>query len=272
MQHVWSCWNKSWTGSTCRDFFTILLWSLEALFLGQWPARDWRGMAWEAGTREAGLAGQQLAGGYRAVVVAFTGDMDFYNLYLQMPRSTSNEPCSLCRCTKRGPRTWHRLDRLAGWRETVWETRTWRAWESRSMNVFFKSRLHTALTVHYDLMHVKYLGYVQYLYGSVLQILTHDIMDADPLTNLRTLWRFIKQRQRVEASSPRITAPYGQRLNKLTMFVKKKNVQTAGQGCRDEGPGRRRAGYVALLCATLPTEQRDSSALAIEQGVRGHGG
>ena len=75
------------------------------------------------------------------------------------------------------------------------------------MNVFFKSTLRTALTVHYDLMHVKYLGYAQYLYGSVLQILTHDIMEADALTNLRTLWRFIQQHQRSEASSPRITAP-----------------------------------------------------------------
>ena len=105
------------------------------------------------------------------------------------------------------------------------------------MNVFFKSTLHTALTVHYDLMHVKYLGYVQYLYGSVLQILTHDIMDADALTNLRTLWRFIQQHQRGEASSPRITAPYGQRLNKLTMFVKKQTYKLRGKAAemRDLG-------------------------------------
>ena len=47
-------------------------------------------------------------------------------------------------------------------RGTVWRTATWRAWDSRSMNVFFKSTLHTALTVRYDLMHVKYLGYVQF--------------------------------------------------------------------------------------------------------------
>ena len=54
------------------------------------------------------------------------------------------------------------------------------------------SRFPESLTVHYDLMHVKYLGYVQYLYGNCLQLLTNEIMDQDPLTNLKTLWRFIK--------------------------------------------------------------------------------
>ena len=123
------------------------------------------------------------------------------------------------------------------------------------MNAFFEGALHTALTVHYDLMHVKYLGYVQYLYGSVLQILTHDIMDADPLTNLRTLWRFIKQHQRVEASSLRITAPYGQRLNKLTMFVKKKTYKLRGKAAEMRDLG---GAVLAMWRYFAPPSQRNN--------------
>ena len=89
------------------------------------------------------------------------------------------------------------------------------------MNVFFKSTLHTALTVHYDLMHVKYLGY-----------------------------------------SPRISAPYGQRLNKLTMFVKKQTYKLRGKAAEMRDLG---GTMLAMWRYFAPPSQRNNEILLLLQ-------
>ena len=46
---------------------------------------------------ERDKAGQELAGGWKAVVCAWSGDQDFYRLFLGLPNHAANEPCALCR-------------------------------------------------------------------------------------------------------------------------------------------------------------------------------
>ena len=74
----------------------------------------------------------------------------------------------------------------------------------------------SALSVAMDLMHNLFLGWLQYVYGSVLYLLTHECLDQDPLTNLKTVWVFLKDTQRNLATKYK----YTQRLDKLSMFTR----------------------------------------------------
>ena len=95
--YVWACWNRTWTKKTAQDFFALLQWTLHALWLGTYPEKDWRGIEYPAGSKERDKAGKELANGWRAVVCAWSGDMDFYRIFLGLPNHNSNEPCALCR-------------------------------------------------------------------------------------------------------------------------------------------------------------------------------
>ena len=93
--YVWACWNRTWTKKTAQDFFALLQWTLRALWLGTYPEKDWRGIEYPAGSKERDKAGKELANGWRAVVCALSGDMDFYRICLGLPNHNSNEPCAL---------------------------------------------------------------------------------------------------------------------------------------------------------------------------------
>ena len=94
--YIWACWNKSWTKETAKDFFSLLEWTLHALWTGVYPSKDWRGIEYLAGSKERDKA-EELAGGWKAVVCAWSGDQDFYRLFLGLPNHAANEPCALCR-------------------------------------------------------------------------------------------------------------------------------------------------------------------------------
>ena len=68
---------------------------------------------------------------------------------------------------KRGAHSWHDFSEGAQWRTTAWSTAAWRNWPNRSMNKLFQKDLCSVLVVHFDLMHCRYLGYLQQLFGSV---------------------------------------------------------------------------------------------------------
>ena len=95
--YIWACWNRTWKKDTAKDFFSVLEWTLHALWTGVYPSKDWRGIEYPAGSKERDKAGQELANGWRAVVCAWSGDMDFYQLFLGLPNYSANEPCALCR-------------------------------------------------------------------------------------------------------------------------------------------------------------------------------
>ena len=74
----------------------------------------------------------------------------------------------------------------------------------------------SVLVVHFDLMHCRYLGYLQQLFGSVFWLLCEEMMQRSPLVNLHELWNFLKTYQ----AEHKVHSPYSQRLNKLSMYKK----------------------------------------------------
>ena len=87
------------------------------------------------------------------------------------------------------------------------------------MNKLFQKELRSVLMVHFDLMHCRYLDYLQQLYGSVFWVLCEEMMHASPLANLHELWNFLKSHQ----TKHKVHSPYSQRLNKVSMYRKKKD-------------------------------------------------
>ena len=181
---------------TVDEFLKILCWSLLALYTGNWPQTDHRGIehltcyysAWLfcfvdnsfsyfsyaakpiclyrylSGTREANLAGSHLADGFFAVLWCIAGDMDYFAKTLSLPRwSLAVGCCALCQCTKNGPHTWQDNRVNAPWTQTLWTALAWRTYANRSRNRLFSLPGVTGLTVALDYMHCKYLGSDQYL-------------------------------------------------------------------------------------------------------------
>ncbi|CAE7801472.1 unnamed protein product [Symbiodinium sp. CCMP2592] len=215
--YIWAAWHKSFSKETNDDLWSLLLWSFEALWSGVFPKKDWRGYDFDPHSPEGQRAGQYLADGYRAVLVASCGDLDYMAQFQGLPRWNSNSPCCLCQCQKKGDRSWHCFAEDAAWRTTLWTPAAWKAWPSRSMNRMFQKDLCSVLVVHFDLMHCRYLGYLQQLYGSVFWVLCEETMQGSPSDNLHELWGFLKTYQ----STHKVHSPYSQRLNKVSMYKKK---------------------------------------------------
>ena len=70
------------------------------------------------------------------------------------------------------------------------------------MNKLFEKDLRSVLVVHFDLMHCRYLGYLQQLFGSVFWLLCEEMMQGSPLVNLRELWNFLKTYQGAQPLLP----------------------------------------------------------------------
>ena len=208
--------NKSFNALTNEDFMQVLAWSLEALYCGLWPSTDWTGAPWPPDSPDARRANSPLAQGFCGVVVAFSGDMDFFSTYLGLPRWNAASPCSQCNCTRRGASAWHCFGDHAPWLATMWTPTAWKAWEGRSRNCLFDSHLFNVLHCHYDLMHCKYLGFCQQMYGSVMSILTRELLHEQPVQNLLRVWRFLKDEQK----KLQVHNPYGQQLTKMSMIGK----------------------------------------------------
>ena len=84
------------------------------------------------------------------------------------------------------------------------------------MNKLFQKDLCSVLVIHFDLMHCRYLGYLQQLFGSIFWVLCEEMMQGNPVVNLRELWNFLKTYQ----TEHKVRSPYSQRLNKLSMYKK----------------------------------------------------
>lgn len=135
---------------------------------------------------------------------------------LKLPNFNSARPCGLCRCSLSGTNSWSNFSKTAPWRSQLWTLTSWKAWDDRSPCPLFQLSYCSALTVHLDYMHCKYLGVDQYTYASVLALLCCQIMDGTPQENLNRCWRTIKEYY--AEHHIRIQYKY---LNKLTMFLRK---------------------------------------------------
>ena len=204
---------------TLTYFWRILSWSFFWLQQGRWPTTDWQGNAYPAGSAELEKAGTLLAEGHFATIWAVMGDLDYLNKTLLLPRSTSSNPCSLCRCTLNGPQSWKDNSVDAEWLGTLWQPLEWISWEGRSKCELFSIPGVSGVTVALDWMHNKYLGVDQYIFGSVLYVLCFMTLSLNPKQNLATCWAHIKRYYQEHNTSNRY-----QSISKLSMFLRKKGV------------------------------------------------
>ena len=135
-----------------------------------------------------------------------------------MPRyDLASGPCCWCRCTSTGACSWSDFRITAPWRATHWTRDQWLGWESRSRCALLELPGNSCWVIHYDLMHVKYLGTDMYQFGSSLSLLVHHLLAGTPEANLSQCWSFLK-RYFKQHKTP---SPY-RYLNRLSMFVRNK--------------------------------------------------
>ena len=210
---------KEGVEGTVHCFMEVLQWSIDVLFSGIWPSKDYRGIPYHPDSPEAKKSGSFLAGGHYCVLISLIGDLDYCNKFLGLPHwASASQPCSRCRCKKQGPYTWKDSRLEAPWRETIYKTADWLASEDRSRNPIFNAMNVTGLSAQPDLMHVKYLGYQQFWLGSVLWMLVHELLPASPLANLRGIGLYVLRWQRRHNVSARF--PLGS-FQKLSIFQRK---------------------------------------------------
>lgn len=164
------------------------------------------------------MAGQPLAGGWSAILWGVLGDLDYFHKTLRLPRYSSSAPCSLCKATLHGTRTWKNMQQDAPWTESVWKPAEWREWPGRTKNLLFSLPGMSCCNISLDLMHVKFLGVDQYLFGSIFWLLCYVVLPQSPKTNLQVCWSFIKRYYGQHKVKHRYRS-----ISKLTMFMKKKD-------------------------------------------------
>ena len=161
-------------------------------------------------------SGQNLAGGYFCTLISLIGDLDYFQKTLGTPVSTNHHgPCCQCRCQYSGNRSW--LDNRVGstWQGTVLTAHNWKEqWQTSCL--LFQLPGCNCWTLSYDLMHNLWIGWLQMAYGSIMWMLCFQLLPLDPLTNLRTVWAYLKEWQKLHKEPHK----YRQRLDKLSMFVK----------------------------------------------------
>ena len=103
----------------------------------------------------------------------------------------------------------------APWLSLGWKREEWLACSERPQCSLFCNGL-TALNVHYDYMHAKYLGTDTIGFGSIMELLTVHMMPHAPLANLGVCWDHIL------ASYKRLKVTERYRgMRKMTMFQRK---------------------------------------------------
>ena len=93
---VWFCFRhlakKGGFQCTWPQFWSRLCRSLQILFSGIWPSKTMNG-------EDEPRAGQELAGGFFALVYINRGDLDWVSGHFKLNHPSSNYPCCLCQCS-----------------------------------------------------------------------------------------------------------------------------------------------------------------------------
>ncbi len=87
----------------------VLAWSFGAMMDGRHPETDHCGNAWPPHSERAFASGQQLAQGYRGILVEARGDWEWHSKFWHVPTATSREFCFQCVVTQSD--VWVRLER-----------------------------------------------------------------------------------------------------------------------------------------------------------------
>lgn len=178
-------------GMSLSDTFARKLrWSLYWLSLGVWPRRDEFDKEFDQGTDEARKAGLPLAGGFFAILWVVRGDLDELAKGFGLEHYGSRHPCCKCRADLYDvPWTEAHMTR-SKWLRTIWGPHDWHAAHPGAHPIFSLPGVSIS-TVVPDIMHCFHLGAYQYFMGSVLHLLTHDIMPGTVVENAGAVWENI---------------------------------------------------------------------------------
>ena len=197
--------------------FRKMAWSFKWLWLGKWPTHDWDGHP-----LSYSKAGTDLAGGYFACVWALPGDLDYWRGDLNLPNSTSNDPCAICPCNS-SDLPWFDFTVSALWPGKMYDIATWVA-SGWNRCLLFTIPGVTVHSLHPDWMHAKHLGTDKVLLGSVLYALLHFVLTAGDLeARLTTIWGEIQEVYRRDAVANR----FGNL--KMTMFTSRASTKLKGK-------------------------------------------
>ena len=170
--------------SSEATLWKVIVWALNALMSGRWPARDYEGQPYTPGTVEASRAGRYYAGGLFCVLWSIKADMDYLanNLYLQ--HSSGRMKCPWCLAnTFEDPddefvaafdlpvAPWNDIGVSAVWRETVWQDKaSWLAFQGGlgKVHPLFCLPAVSILNVQADVMHIVCLGVAHHVLGNTM--------------------------------------------------------------------------------------------------------
>ena len=202
---------------TMQTLWLILKWSFQSIWEGKWPSKNPFGVRYPPSSPEGKRAGMPLANGFFGCLVQLCGDLEYYASYLSIPRwSQHSRPCSQCRCTYQGPMTWLDCRQNTQWQFSHLTPLDWRSHFDPPCFLFQLPGM-SALSISMDYMHCMFLGWLQYLYGSIISILVFDcIGGTDYLQNLLWVGDYIKSFQKANNVKHR----YNRKLDKLSMFQK----------------------------------------------------
>ena len=179
-------------GDTLKETWKILKWSLDALFDGKFPDKDWKGDPWPQNSAEAAIAGDDLAEGMFACIYVLKGDMEHFSKNYGVADYRSNKPCPFCPADRYDDvsKQFTNFRPDAGWKTMVYILFTWLASLIRKHELFNIPYL-SILNVGPDELHVLHLGVTQYFLASLLYLLTYHILVGTAMANLARIWNLI---------------------------------------------------------------------------------
>jgi hypothetical protein len=155
--YIYSVPDNMTTQETFNQFGQIMRWSCTALYKGNWPASDHEGNPWPKGSVNWKKANEPLADGYRGILFAVQGDLEYLSYSLQLPRwSRLDRPCTICKATGGShEHTWLDFRPDAAWTKLLWDPVEWSNSESASRSPLFKTPGLSCQSVSYDYLHCK---------------------------------------------------------------------------------------------------------------------
>ena len=171
----------------------MIAWSLDALYNGEFPKFDWNGDPWDPHSSEAKLAGKPLCSTdekYFGVLWSIKGDLDWFAKGLGLKNYNRVDPCEYCPATREGPKhSWPtNFADDALWKSNCLSTEQWRAVDRVLHRLFAVFSFLSQHNLEADELHVLHLGVLQHFLGSVLWLLTFELLDGSNEDNWNTIW------------------------------------------------------------------------------------
>ena len=213
--------------ASMNNIWKTVVWSFKALIKGEHPKADENGVLFAEmigrnteQEKRHNLAGKPLGctQKIKAVVMAITGDIDWFCHQFGFPYAMSNNPCPYCRCdnlfsasaiplASRMPFTDFR--KTAEWRKHL-VPHTELA-ESLGKHKLMEIPGVTALSIKLDVLHVIDLGVAAHVYGNLLWSLLEDKIAGSREASLKELNRLVCDAYNV------LEVPAQQRIGRLNV-------------------------------------------------------